>query len=64
MSIRRPLGTGPTSSTTSTRTSSSPRLLPVERAEPGAVEHDQEHEHLDRPGRGGRRQLGTGPGTA
>jgi hypothetical protein len=61
MSMRRPLGTGPT---TSTRTTTSPRLLPVERAElVDADEHqDLEHEHRQEPAAAkGRRPLAQGP---
>lgn len=54
MSTRRPLGTGPTSTTRSTPTS--PRLLPVERAELVDVEHQDVAE------RKGRRTLGPGRG--
>ncbi|MFF8281070.1 hypothetical protein ACF05T_34325 [Streptomyces lateritius] len=60
---RRPLGTGPTMSTRTTTTSL--RLLPVERVE--LVEHDDqehEHEHQERADANGRRRLGSGPRTA
>jgi hypothetical protein len=58
--MRRPLGTGPSTSTRSTATSSAPRLLPVERAELGALlgDVDKHQEHADAKG---RRLLGTGP---
>jgi len=57
MSTRRPLGTGPTTTTRSTPTS--PRLLPVERAERDEL---VDVEHQDVADRKGRRNLG--PGTA
>ncbi|WP_157876710.1 hypothetical protein [Streptomyces graminilatus] len=53
---RRPLGTGPTTST-STMTTSAPRLLPAERAELADV-----NEHQDVAERKGRRTLGPGAG--
>ncbi|MFF5977193.1 hypothetical protein ACFY7C_37475 [Streptomyces sp. NPDC012769] len=58
--MRRPLGTGPTTSTRTTTTSTAPRLLPVERAEPSALEDaaDDDQEQAE-PKR--RRTLGTGP---
>ncbi|MET9957318.1 hypothetical protein ABZ135_37980 [Streptomyces sp. NPDC006339] len=58
MSRRRPLRADPT---TSTRTTTSPRLLPVERAEPGVLPLDDvEHQDHALEARG-RRPLGTGP---
>ncbi|SFY45100.1 hypothetical protein [Streptomyces atratus] len=57
MNTRRTLGTGPT---TSTRSTTSPRLLPVERADPDALlagRADPEQTALQ----DGRRVLGTGP---
>ncbi|MEU8623215.1 hypothetical protein [Streptomyces sp. NPDC048623] len=57
---RRPLGTGPTTSTRSTATSTAPRLLPVERAELGALLDDVEHQEHALEARG-RRPLGHGP---
>ncbi|MFE9927205.1 hypothetical protein ACFYQA_38575 [Streptomyces sp. NPDC005774] len=55
MSTRRPLGTGPTSTTRSTPTS--PRLLPVERGERDEL---VDVEHQDVAARKGRRILGAG----
>ncbi|RSS59827.1 hypothetical protein [Streptomyces sp. WAC01280] len=57
--MRRPLGTGPTTSTRSTGTDPSPRLLPVERAD-GDVLLDLD-EHQEHVAAKGRRLLGTGP---
>lgn len=61
--MRRPLGTGPTTTTRSTATSSAPRLLPAER-----VEHEQlladVDEDQDVAVRKGRRILGQGAATA
>lgn len=54
MSTRRPLGTGPTTTTRSTPTS--PRLLPVERAERDELV-DVEHQDVEPKG---RRKLGPG----
>lgn len=45
--MRRPLGTGPTSTTRSTTSSSAPRLLPVERVDQEHVLVDVEHEHQE-----------------
>lgn len=58
--MRRPLGTGPSTTRSTPSTDPSPRLLPVERAEPDALLGDVEHQ--DVTGRKGRRNLG--PGTA
>lgn len=53
-SARRPLGTGPTTSTSGT---TSPRLLPAERAEYDEHQADvAEHQEVSRPS--GRRLLG------
>lgn len=62
MSTRRPLGTGPTTTTRSTTpiAAPAPRLLPAERVEPGALlagRTDAETAALQ----DGRRTLGTGP---
>ncbi|MGW6569291.1 hypothetical protein [Streptomyces sp. NPDC054975] len=58
--MRRPLGTGPTTSTRSTSTEPAPRLLPVERADPAVLLDDvDEHQAVGFPNR--RRTLGTGP---
>ncbi|MFF9322988.1 hypothetical protein ACF1BP_37125 [Streptomyces sp. NPDC014735] len=54
-STRRPLGTGPATSTMTTTDAAHPRLLPVERAELGDVD-----ERLAVPERKGRRILGPG----
>jgi len=60
MTMRRPLGTGPNTTTRTTTPTSAPRLLPVERAD---VDEHQEHEHAPARGAGGpvpgRRPLGT-----
>jgi hypothetical protein len=58
--MRRPLGTGPTTSTRTTTTDPALRLLPIERAERGALlgDVDEHQEHADAKG---RRPLGTGP---
>lgn len=57
---RRPLGTGPTTSSRSTPTTPAQRLLPAERAELDEHQGDVvEHQTLR-----GRRTLGTGPGGA
>lgn len=56
--MRRPLGTGPSASRSTSTTASAPRLLPVERVDPPRL--------LDDPGHGdvaerrGRRTLGAG----
>ncbi|MGW1186295.1 hypothetical protein ACWD7Y_32725 [Streptomyces drozdowiczii] len=57
---RRPLGTGPTTTTRSTTTPSAfaPRRLPVERAEPSSLLGDVEHQEV--ADRKGRRNLGPG----
>ncbi|MFB6837597.1 hypothetical protein [Streptomyces sp. NPDC056361] len=57
---RRPLGTGPTTSTSSATLMSPPRLLPVERADGGVllVGVDEHQEHADAKG---RRLPGAGP---
>jgi hypothetical protein len=55
---RRRLGTGPSTTRSTTLTDTSPRLLPVERAEPDAVL--EEVERSDAADRKGRRPLGTG----
>lgn len=55
---RRRLGTGPSTTRSTTLTDTSPRLLPVERAEPGAV--FKEVEPSDAADRNGRRTLGSG----
>ncbi|MGW1903068.1 hypothetical protein ACWCQB_38165 [Streptomyces hirsutus] len=57
---RRRLGTGPSITTTSSTppTDTSPRLLPVERAEQGALLGGDAHEDVD--DRKGRRNLGPG----
>nr|WSS73754.1 hypothetical protein OG491_36415 [Streptomyces sp. NBC_01175] len=53
--MRRPLGTGPTTTTRSTTTTPVPRLLPAERAELTDVD-----EHQDVLLQKGRRILGAG----
>ncbi|WP_282090916.1 hypothetical protein [Streptomyces tendae] len=54
--LRRTLGTGPMSTTPTAVEERSPRLLPVERADP---DHDQEHgQEPVEPGGPRRRQLG------
>lgn len=58
---RRPLGTGPTTSTRTSTTTSPPRLLPAERAEPDALLEDVADEHQAVP-KLHRRSLGTGTG--
>jgi hypothetical protein len=59
MSTRRRLGTGPSTTTRSTPTTdASPRLLPAERVEPGALLGEVEHQ--DVADRKGRRNLGPG----
>ncbi|MEU4732939.1 hypothetical protein [Streptomyces sp. NPDC023588] len=63
MSTRRPLGTGPTTSTRSTAVSASTRLLPVER-----IEHEHQDVSVDeqepRLLLRGRRALGMGSASA
>ncbi|WP_125215308.1 hypothetical protein [Streptomyces griseofuscus] len=60
MTMRRPLGTGPSTTTRSTTTEAVPRLLPVERAT-----DDEHQEHADPRARSaggpvpGRRKLGS-----
>ncbi|MEU1875646.1 hypothetical protein [Streptomyces sp. NPDC019793] len=55
---RRRLGTGPSTTRSMTTTDTAPRLLPVERAEPGALLGEVEHQ--DMAARKGRRNLGPG----
>jgi hypothetical protein len=55
---RRPLGTGPSTTRSTTTTDPSPRLLPAERVEPGALLGEVEHQ--DVAARKGRRNLGPG----
>ncbi|MFE2972241.1 hypothetical protein ACFXKC_53585 [Streptomyces sp. NPDC059340] len=55
---RRRLGTGPSTTTSTPTTDTSPRLLAAERFEPDALEEEAEHQDLT--GRKGRRNLGTG----
>jgi len=58
--MRRPLGTGPSTTRSTPTTDAVPRLLPVERIEPAALLDDGEHQDVAQPK--GRRTLG--PGTA
>ncbi|MGW2089710.1 hypothetical protein [Streptomyces sp. NPDC001880] len=60
---RRPLGTGPTTSTRTTTTTPGPRLLPAERAGHDELLGDVD-ERLAVPDRKGRRTLGPGTGTS
>ncbi|MCG8971487.1 hypothetical protein [Streptomyces sp. CL12-4] len=55
---RRRLGTGPSTTRSTLTTDPSPRLLPVERAESGALLGEAEHQ--DVAARKGRRDLGMG----
>ena len=55
---RRQLGTGPSTTRSTPTTDTAPRLLPVERAEPGALLGEVEHQ--DVADRKGRRNLGPG----
>ncbi|RSS67359.1 hypothetical protein [Streptomyces sp. WAC06128] len=55
---RRHLGTGPSTTRSTPTADASPRLLPVERTDPGALLG--EVEHPDVPVRKGRRILGPG----
>jgi hypothetical protein len=55
---RRQLGTGPSTTRSTPTTDTAPRLLPVERAEPGALLGEVEHQ--DVAARKGRRNLGPG----
>lgn len=56
--MRRPLGTGPTTTRSTPPDAPAPRLLPAERVEPGALLGDVEHQ--DVTVRKGRRILGPG----
>ncbi|MFD6273947.1 MULTISPECIES: hypothetical protein [Actinomycetes] len=57
--MRRPLGTGPSTTKSTPTDAPAPRLLPVERAD--VVERLDVDEHQDDDGgRDGRRPLGTG----
>lgn len=56
--MRRPLGTGPSTTRSTPTTDPSPRLLPAERVEPGALLGDVEHQEVTV--RKGRRNLGSG----
>ena len=56
--MRRPLGTGPSTTRSTTSTDTAPRLLPVERAEPDALLGEVEHQGV--AARKGRRNLGPG----
>ncbi|MGW0630486.1 hypothetical protein [Streptomyces sp. NPDC002758] len=56
---RRRLGTGPTTTPTAPGESAGRRLLPVERADPGALLDVQERAGVEPPA-GRRRQLGDG----
>lgn len=55
---RRSLGTGPSTTRSTPTTDTNPRLLPVERTEPGALLGEGERVQLADPK--GRRALGTG----
>ncbi|MFG3134485.1 hypothetical protein ACGFZU_43275 [Streptomyces tendae] len=55
---RRRLGTGPSTTRSTPTADASPRLLPVERTEPGALLGDVEHQDVAVPN--GRRILGPG----
>ncbi|HLU98798.1 MAG TPA: hypothetical protein VKZ89_18330 [Thermobifida alba] len=57
---RRRLGTGPSTTRSTSTTATAPRLLPAERADPDGLL--EEAEHQDVPAPKGRRNLG--PGTA
>src|SRR5690606_32799097 len=57
--MRRPLGTGPSTTRSTPSTDPGPRLLPVERAEPDGLLGDVEHQD-DLAVRKGRRILGPG----
>ncbi|MFJ4577617.1 hypothetical protein ACIP4W_41015 [Streptomyces sp. NPDC088846] len=59
MSTRRPLGIGPTPTTTRSTATPAARLLPADRIQPGALLATPVGEQL--PDRSGRRPLGTGP---
>jgi hypothetical protein len=56
--MRRPLGTGPTTTRSTPTDAPAPRLLPAERVEAGALLGDVEHQ--DVAVRKGRRILGSG----
>ncbi|MFC9179096.1 hypothetical protein, partial [Streptomyces sp. NPDC057107] len=55
---RRRLGTGPSTTRSTTTTDAAPRLLPVERVVPDALLGDVEHQDVH--ARKGRRTLGPG----
>jgi hypothetical protein len=55
---RRRLGTGPSTTRSTPTTDTSPRLLPAERVEPGALLGEVEHRDVAAPK--GRRILGPG----
>ncbi len=55
---RRPLGTGPSTSTSTLAAGPAPRLLPAERVEPGQLLDDNERQAVADPK--GRRTLGPG----
>ncbi|MFD0256387.1 hypothetical protein ACFVGX_36400 [Streptomyces sp. NPDC127113] len=59
---RRPLGTGPSTTRSTTTTGAAPRLLPVERVEADALLGDVEHQDVPVPN--GRRILGPGVDSA
>jgi hypothetical protein len=56
---RRQLGTGPSTTRSTPTTDTAPRLLPVERVEPGALLGEVEHQDVTAD-RKGRRNLGPG----
>ncbi|MEH0549245.1 hypothetical protein QA802_41275 [Streptomyces sp. B21-105] len=59
--MRRRLGTGPVTTSSTPSAESGPRLLPAERVEPDVLLDDVDHQAVAAD-RVGRRVLGSGPG--